>query len=116
METVNADERSYDGEIAEVSPLNVIPPASPASTSSAVENAALPKSNASQKIRESAAKCRQYVDSLSPSVKIQKLNMLSLIREVAYPAKTIQTPMCLKSWNLILGGVKPETIGLLHKS
>ena len=50
METINADERSYDGEIAEVSPLNVIPPASFASTSSAVENAALPKPNVSQKM------------------------------------------------------------------
>ena len=87
METIDADERSYEEEIAEVSPLNVIPPASPASTSSAVENAALPKPNASQKITESAAKCRQYVDTLSSSVKIQKLNMLSLIREVAYPAR-----------------------------
>ena len=47
----------------------------------------MPKSNASQKITESAAKCRQYVETLSPSVKIQKLNMLSLIREVAYPAR-----------------------------
>ena len=58
METVNADERSYEGEMAEVSPLNVIPPASPSSTSRAVENAALPKPNASQTITESAAKCR----------------------------------------------------------
>ena len=87
METVNADERSYEEEIAEVSPLNVIPPVSPASTSSAVENAALPKPNASQKIMESASKCQQYVDTLSPSVKIQKLKMLSLICEVAYPAR-----------------------------
>ena len=58
METVHADERSYEEEIAEVSPLNVIPLASPASTSSAVENGALPTPNASQKITESAAKCR----------------------------------------------------------
>ena len=62
METVDAVERSSDEEIAEVSPLNVIPPASPASTSSAVENAALLKPNASQKMTETAAKCRKYVD------------------------------------------------------
>ena len=60
METVNADERSYEEEIAEVSPLNVIPRASPASTSGAVENAALPKPNASQKITESAADMANY--------------------------------------------------------
>ena len=93
METVNADERSYEEEILEVTPLNVIPLASPASTSSAVENAALPKPNASQKITESAAKCQQYVGTLSPSVKIQKLNMLSLIREVAYLARSFR-PRC----------------------
>ena len=94
METVNADERSYEEEIVEVSPLNVIPPPSPAYTSSAVENAALPKPKASQKITESAAKCRRHVDTLSPSVKIQKLNMLSLIREVAYPARPFR-PRCV---------------------
>ena len=94
METVNADERSYEEEIADVSPLNVIPPASPASTSSAVENAALPKPNASQKITESAAKYRQSVDTLSPSVKIQKLNMLSQICEVAYQARPFR-PRCV---------------------
>ena len=94
METVDADERSYKEEITDVSPINVIPPASPASTSSAVENGALPKPNASQKITESAAKCRQYVDTLSPSVKIQKLNTLSLIREVADPARPFR-PRCV---------------------
>ena len=50
METVDADERSYEEEIAEVSPINVIPPANPAFTPSAVENAALPKPNGSQKM------------------------------------------------------------------
>ena len=85
METVNADERSYEEEIADVSPLNVIPPASPASTSSAVENAALPKPNASQKITESAAKYRQSVDTLSPSVKIQKLNMSLIQQDLSGP-------------------------------
>ena len=50
METVDGDERSYEEEIAEVSPLNVIAPASPASTSSAVEKTALSKPNASQKM------------------------------------------------------------------
>ena len=106
METVNANERSYEEEIADVSPLNVIPPASPASTSSAVENEALPKPNASQKITESAAKCRHAQSERENS----KTKYVVTDTRSRLSSKTVQAPMCLKSWNLILSGVKPETI------
>ena len=106
METVNADERSYKEEIAEVSPLNVIPPASPASTSSAVENAALPKPNASQKITQSAAKCRHAQSERENS----KAKYVITHTPSRLTNKTVRAPMYLKSWNLMLAGVKPEII------
>ena len=106
METVDADERSYEEEIAEVSSLNVISPASPASTSSAVENAALPKPNASQKITESAAKCRHAQSERENS----KAKYVITHTPSRLSSKTVQAPMCLKSWNLILARVKRETI------